>query len=39
MNNATNKEIFKFRMNSALEKFQRQPNDTGTPAVQGIRFF
>lgn len=34
LNNASNDEIFKFRLEQAIKKFQKFPNDTGTPAVQ-----
>jgi len=34
LNNASNDEIFKFRLEQAVKKFQKFPNDTGSSAVQ-----
>lgn len=38
MNNASTVEIHQYRIQQAIKKFQRFPNDTGNPTVQGKEF-
>ena len=35
MNNASQTEIMKYRVNEAMKQFQRNTNDTASPAVKG----